>query len=382
MAKQIVLAKKQLTPNQFGLNMTPVDAATLLRKVNTTLKSMLAGGKISKGVFTICDDIMKQSNKGLKSFNISFDSLVTLKEVGIIVSDFGEVSGALYMLKYTGTPYVKVKFPVIANEKLIDYILIDEDGFEHPFSAKAGAGGKPSITAVTPLIRKMKSLKGKPKKAAEVILAIGIEEKNEKGGSTGTDLFKGPLIAADILSNEIPAYEQLLEVLKNPKLKTGYSSGIPTAEHLDKAMANCGMYPDCVKNYFKPFLNAAKQLGFELKDETSVKRAINLSPYNLPGGKPHRDKRWGLLHYPITANLISWLNKEENEATKLLSKAANSMTVTQIYLDIMPKNKPTSCVYTVKGFSDAKFQFGSPSSTPNPVGNRIGLTMIKEPKKK
>jgi hypothetical protein len=58
------------------------------------------------------------------------------------------------------------------------------------------------------------------------------------------------------------------------------------------------------------------------------------------------------------------------------------MTVTQIYLDIMPKNKPTSCVYTVKGFSDAKFQFGSPSSTPNPVGNRIGLTMIKEPKKK
>jgi hypothetical protein len=382
MAKQIVLAKKQLTPNQFGLNMTPVDAATLLRKVNTTLKSMHAGGKISKGVHTICDDIMKQSNKGLKSFNISFDSWVTLKEVGIIVSDFGEVSGALYMLKYTGTPYVKVKFPVIANEKLIDYILIDDDGFEHPFSAKAGAGGKPSITAVTPLIRKMKTLKGKPKKAAEVILAIGIEEKNEKGGSTGTDLFKGPLIAADILGNEIPAYEQLLEVLKNPKLKTGYSSGIPTAEHLDKAMSNCGMYPDCVKNYFKPFLNAAKQLGFELKDETSVKRAINLSPYNLPGGKPHRDKRWGLLHYPITANLISWLNKEENEATKLLSKAANGMTVTQIYLDIMPKNKPTSCVYTVKGFSDAKFQFGSPSSTPNPVGNRIGLTMIKEPKKK
>jgi hypothetical protein len=382
MATQIVLAKKQLTPNQFGLNMTPVDAATLLRRVNSTLKSMVTRGKMSNNVFMICDEIMKLSNKGMKSFNIAFSELVTPQEVGIIVSDFGEVSGALYMLKYSGTPYVKVKFPVIANEKLIDYILIDKEGFEHPFSAKAGAGGKPSITAVTPNIRTMKALKGKPKKAAEVILAIGVEEKNEKGGSTGTDLFKGPLLAADILGKEIPAYDKLLEVLKNPKLKTGYSSGVPTSEHLDKAMSNAGMYPACVEDYFKPFLNAAKQLGFELKDETSVKRAINLSPYNLPGGKPHRDKRWGLLHYPITANLISWLNKEENEATKLLSKAANSMTVTQIYLDVMPKNKPTSCVYTVKGFSDAKFQFGSPSSTPNPVGNRIGLTMIKEPKKK
>ena len=382
MATQIVLAKKQLTPNQFGLNMTPVDATTLLRRVNSTLKSMVTRGKMSNNVFIICEEIMKLSNKGLKSFNIPFGDMVTPQEVGIIISDFGEVSGALYMLKYSGTPYVKVKFPTIANEKLIDYILIDKEGFEHPFSAKAGAGGKPSITAVTPNIRTMKTLKGKAKKAAEVILAIGVEEKNAKGGSTGTDLFKGPLLAADILGKEIPAYEKLLEVLKNPKLKTGYSSGIPTAEHLDKAMSNAGMYPACVENYFKPFLDAAKQLGFELKDETSVKRAINLSPYNLPGGKPHRDKRWGLLHYPITANLISWLNKEENEATKLLSKAANSITVTQIYLDVTPKNKPTSCVYTVKGFSDAKFQFGSPSSTPNPVGNRIGLTMIKEPKAK
>ena len=184
------------------------------------------------------------------------------------------------------------------------------------------------------------------------------------------------------MGKEIPAYDELLKVLRNPKLKTGYNSGVPTSEHLDNAMANAGLYPACVEKYFKPFLTAAKTLGFELKDETSVKRAINLSPFNLPGGKPHRDKRWGLLHYPITANLISWLNKEENEATKLLSKAANSITVTQIYLDVTPKTKPTACVYTVKGFSDAKFEFGSPSSTPNPVGNRIGLTMIKEPKKK
>jgi len=65
-----------------------------------------------------------------------------------------------------------------------------------------------------------------------------------------------------------------------------------------------------------------------------------------------------------------------------LSKAAKTLTVTQIYLDVSPAKNPKTCVYTFKEFSDAQFQFGSPSSTPNPIGNRIGLTMIKTPTKK
>jgi len=378
----ITLAKKQLTPNQFGLGMSPEDSASLFRKVTAGLKAMHTSKKLSTGVFNVCTEILAHSQKGKKNFDVDFSSWVTPQEVGIIVSDFGEASGALYMLKHSGTKFVKVKFPTLANEKLVDYYLIDGEGIEYPFSAKAGAGGKPSITAVTPIISKMKGLKGKSKLAAEVILAIGIEEKTATGKSTGTDLFKGPLLAAEILSKDIPAYSALIKVLQDKKLKTGYSGGTPTSEHLDAAMANAGMYPSCVETFFKPFMEAAKSKGFELKDETSVKRAVNLSPYGLPGGKPHRDKRWGLLHYPLTANLISWLNNTDNGATDLLSKAAKTLTVTQIYLDVSPAKNPKTCVYTFKEFSDAQFQFGSPSSTPNPIGNRIGLTMIKSPAKK
>lgn len=375
MAKIIILKKKQLTPSALGFTMQPVDAVTLLKRVNLALEKMRKNETMSNGVFEVCNTILQHSNKGKEQFNVNFASWVSPQEVGIITSDFGEISGALYMLRYSGTPYAKVKFPTIANEKLIDYILVGKDGLDYPFSAKAGAGGKPSITAVLPAIRSMK-LSGKMKKAAEVMAAIGIEEKTDRGTSTGTDLFKGPLLAANLLGKEIPAYEELIKVLKNPKLKTGYTGGVPTSEHLDTAVANAGLYPVCADTHFKTFLSAAKRLGFELKDETSVKRAINLSPYGLPGGKPHRDKRWGLLHYPITANLISWLNKKENGATALLSKAANTSAVTQIYFD----STATSVKYTVKKFSDAEFEFGSPSSTPNPVGNRIGLTMLKSPK--
>jgi hypothetical protein len=56
--------------------------------------------------------------------------------------------------------------------------------------------------------------------------------------------------------------------------------------------------------------------------------------------------------------------------------SASTLTVTQIYLDIKQKN----LVYTVKGFSDATFQFGSPSSAPYPTNNRVGFTMIKAPR--
>lgn len=368
-------------PSKFGLSMNPESADSLFRKVNSGLKQLQSTGKISMGVFNICTEILNQSNKGKDKFDVDFSAWVTPQEIGIITSDFGEVAGALYMLRNRDSNFVKVKFPTLANEKLVDYYLADLNDIDYPYSAKAGQGGKPSIIAVVPAIAKMNNLKGKSKLAAEVIMAIGIEEKTSEGKSTGTDLFKGPLLAANILGNEIPSYQELIKVLRNQALKTGYSSGIPTMEHLDNAMANAGLYPHCADTYFKSFLDTAKAMGFFIKDDASVKRAINISPYGLPGGKPHRDRRWGLLHYPITSNLLSWLNDPDNGAKDLLTDAARTLTVTQIYLDVYPKNKPTSCVFTTKQFSEAKFEFRSPSSTPNPTGNRIGLSMIKSPKK-
>jgi hypothetical protein len=82
-----------------------------------------------------------------------------------------------------------------------------------------------------------------------------------------------------------------------------------------------------------------------------------------------------VLHYPITAELVKWLNTDTNHAKELLTMAAQTLTVTQVYLDL----KSNDLKYTVKGFSDAEFQFGSPSSVPRPTNNRIGFTMKKSP---
>jgi hypothetical protein len=91
-----------------------------------------------------------------------------------------------------------------------------------------------------------------------------------------------------------------------------------------------------------------------------------------------KEKIWGILHYPITAELIKWLNNSENGALDVLAAAATTLTVNQIYLDEDSQNFK----YTVKSFFKGQFQFGSPSSMPRPTNNRIGFTMIKEKKPK
>jgi hypothetical protein len=70
---------------------------------------------------------------------------------------------------------------------------------------------------------------------------------------------------------------------------------------------------------------------------------------------------------------MGWLNDPNNGAREVLTMAARTLTVNQIYLDY----KAGNLAYTVHTFSDADFKFHSPSSTPNPVGNRIGMKMIK-----
>jgi len=367
------LAKKQLTPIQFGFNLTPVNSNTLYKQTKERLSLMESRRKISTEVYTVCLYILDESNKGLKTFGVPFDKFVTPQEAGIITSDFGEITGALFMLKQYPKQFVQVKFPTVSNQKLVDYYLIDSTGLDHPFSAKAGKGGKASITAVTPIISKMKNLEGSDLVAAKVLEFVGIEEKTTAGKSTGTDLFKGPLLAAEYLKLE--SYTELVKTVRTATQNTTsvykYTSGIPTENQLLETIDQAGKWPDASKK-IKPFLDAAKKLGFELKDETAVARAVNRGA----DFKPHRDKPWGILHYPITANLIQWLNNPENGATKLLNKAAQTMNVTQVRLYSKPSSsRPASCEYVVSKFAESSFEFGSPSSTPNPVGNRIGLTM-------
>jgi hypothetical protein len=345
MVKQLV-TDKQLIPGKFGLDSKTVTPAIL----ESTIKQQLKAMKLAPVVVEYCTELMNNSKSGKSTFKVnSFN--IPEKDVRIILKDFGELTGALYMLKTT--KYDKVEFPT-GNEKLIDYTLVGKQGKVIRVSAKSGEGGKPSITSVMPIISqlsKSNKIQGAELKAAKVLELISTDKKN--------GLYFGPLDAAAYLKT--PGYTALIAVLK--KLKV-YGSGVPTAEQLENAVNAAGSY----KNVLKVFDDFFIKSGYKANINHTVMQRVLADKSK---------KKYGILHYPITAELVKWLSTDKNGSKSLLTKAANTLNVTQVYLDLKAELH-----YTVMTFSDAQFTFGSPSSVPYPTNNRIGFKMIKPPKAK
>jgi hypothetical protein len=341
--------KKALTPSKFLLStMKALTSSQIAEKFNAKIDSI----DITPAVKNACVYTIKKSAAGQQTFKAEFTGL-SPQDIGIITSDFGEISGCLYMLN-SNKKYTHANFPTDENEQLVDYYLV-RDGIDEKVSAKAGEGGAPAIKAVESALNAIdpKTLSTKKLKALTVLKLI-IE---------GT-LYGGVLEAAKYLG--LPGYKALTVILANPKLKTGYSGNtIPSQEVLIKAVNAGGSLDSCLKLFNSLFVAANFKLGGDA-GFTKMKSVFD-------GTAGSRYKKWGILHFPITSEVMGWLNTSDNEARELLTLAARTLTVNQIYLDYRGGN----LTYTLHTFSDADFKFHSPSSTPNPVGNRIGMKMIK-----
>lgn len=343
MGKYMPVTDKQLIPSKFGFDNKTVTKSVIISDVKRDLKEIVG----DKNAINFCNYLLKKSADGYSQIDKPKTELST-QEINIILKDFGEITGAVYLMS-SNTSYKSVKFPAGA-EKLIDYTMITEDGTEEKFSAKAGQGGKPSIVSIMPIIDKMPDSKmsASEKKAKTVLKHLATEEKN--------GLFYGPLYAAKYLNTS--GYKGLISLLKSLKIEV--SGGIPTPQQLEQAVKSVKTF-DNMKKKFKIYFAEA---GYMMNE--SVTRRLFETPSSS-------EKIWGILHYPITAELVKWLNNDSNSAKKLLTKAASGLSVNQIYLDTTSNYYK----YTVKSFSKASFQFGTPSSMPRPINNRIGFTMIK-----
>lgn len=363
MASPANVPKKALTPKKMGLNIAPVSADEIIKTSKSALKSLVKSKVITPRVQEFCSDILDSSDSGETTFNPGFTA-IDPKDLGVIISDFGEVAGAVYVLRKYRSDYSHAKFPTDENEKLIDYYLVDrKTKDDHPFSAKAGQGGAPAITSVKKeleMLNERNMITGKLVKALKVLELLSIEKQ---AGESESANFRGVILASQYLDSH--AWKELIKILKIPELKSGYTSGLPKLEHLEAAVAAAGKYPGCMK-YFRPLLDAAQMK--EKPDSTEV--AIN-----SPGSSK---SPWGILHFPLTSDLIRWLNNDDNGARQLLVMAARMKNINQVYLDVSgSKSKPSGLKYSLKKFGDAEFEFRSPSSIPYPIVNRIGFTMIK-----
>lgn len=344
------IAKKSLTPSGLKFDSRSTYSA---KKMYDEATQKIKKFKTTPAIKEACLNILNNSIKGKQSFPKMFTG-VSQEDIGIITSDFGEVSGPIYLMSKYPQKYKSVRFPT-ANEKLIDFILITAEGGEEKFSAKAGQGGKPSITSVMPIIEE-KIRKGKiNRKFSKPAKVLSILSSNEKDA-----LYWGPLKAARFL--ETPGYAGLIKTLKKLRVKDLQTTQAPTSQQLEEAVNNAGSFKSCMVQ-FNDFFKSSKYTEINL----DVTKRLIETP------RAGKEKKWGILHYPITAELIRWLNDDKNNAKELLTLAAKELSVTQIYMDVYAND----IRYSIKEFKEASFKFGSPSSAPRPTNNRIGFTMKK-----
>ena len=88
------IKKKLLTPAKFNLNtMKPLTSANIIKAVNAKIGSL----PISPAAKIACKNLVQKSASGTATFDANFNGL-TGADIGVITSDFGEVTGAIYML--------------------------------------------------------------------------------------------------------------------------------------------------------------------------------------------------------------------------------------------------------------------------------------------
>ena len=148
MASQV--KNKQLIPTAFGL----ADGSEIsLDAMTAAVKSKLKTIGITPAVQEVCMHLYNHALDGKDTFAANPMTL-SKEDYNIVIKDFGEITGAAWLLTSHAKKYKGVKFP-IGNEKLIDYVLVTKQKIEEKFSAKAGQGGKPSITSLMPVIEEL-----------------------------------------------------------------------------------------------------------------------------------------------------------------------------------------------------------------------------------
>lgn len=405
--------KKQLGPAAFGLaDAVPRTRDEILSAVRSGLKTVGRLGTQDPKTYPgyaprlvdACRIVLDASghdgapNQPLSVSGATWPDGLTDADLAIVGSDFGEVSGAVFVLSSSqlttrrdgeSVPlrFVRVYFPSSASNKLVDYVAITEDHEHYNISAKYVKGGAPSISAIQTIIngwlsqpnwRDLAQLgvaRETHLNAVSVMSLLGLERNR----LYGSDLFRGPIEAAQFLSVTDPssrpgrAYRALESALRRvPGGDSWELSGKLAMSPSDMQAVVQGLVPSnptfetvwpVLVEWLTPYWRAA---GIDGK--------FNLDAIARGWARPG-NPRFGPLHFPLTYALLAWLNDPRNGALDVLTAAARTLNVCQVRLMNLRSAPTTGLVYRWEPFYEHTFEFWSPSHTVLPLNNRMGFRL-------
>lgn len=409
--------KKQLTPSKLGLaDEQPYTRRQLLSRVPLVLDKFSRLGRTQAASYPgyaprmidACRLLLKSSSMGgTPNTPLSFPARswpkgITPEELTTIGVDFGEVSGALYLLSTkqitikrgnTTIPlqFKHVIFPSNPANKLVDFVAVTTDDEHYKISSKYKKGGAPALSAVEHVIqkwlrqtnwanltRKVGLRRDTHLTALSVMNLLGIERENPVEGMS--DLFSGPLEAAQFLSLVDPssrpakAYTALEAALAaTPDGKNWANPVAMSVYDMEEIVAALGHSETTDKDIDALWKKMEKWLT-PYWTNAGIVGKFKIDKIKSGWTNP-KNSRIGPLHFPITYALLGWLNDPANGALDVLTAGARTLQVCQLRLMNLQNAPSTGVVYRWEPFKENNFEFWSPSHAVLPLNNRMGFRL-------
>ena len=296
---------------------------------------------------------LKINEKFTKTFKGPDDYDIGNGDLKILSKNFGEIIGALYILK-TNKKIQKIYFPENISEGLYDFIGIDDRGVQTYFSSKAGGGSSTSLENLNFIMKQFKdnSLVLKHKNEMETINSL----MNDKGRTTIKNII-------EFFKNNFP---EKVSTILNILSSTGISITKMDVGSLDKWFLEVQS-----KTKSKKFIYIMEKIYTEvLGDAGRVPRSTKAVLEFM-----HKSKRKtfnaGYLIYPMGSYIVSFLNSNDKYVTALNLITGFGSYISQVNVDI-GKNEMKIGIST---FSKSEFRFSYNGMSKSPGNRPIGFKM-------
>lgn len=314
---------KEFTPDALGFAGKRYTSKQLYDKLCDVVKTHPKFDKVGAFMLSLIESSWKDTN------TLDFGDSVSSSDIAKIAKDFGELTGALWLMntKYKG----KVFFPLASNEPLIDYIIETKNG-DKKISAKAGKGAPPSINVVADQLKSGNiKISTAEKKYAQVIIDIA-----------ESSTIDGILKASETYNT--PGYKEAKKLLKKV-----------TRDNIEEYL-----------NYYGNWNDAKEALA---KFHKSMNRSVSDMMWDRIYGNT-KQRKDGIMISPMGYHLVDQLNKDKG-LTDLLNKVLSSLTVEQLYL--LTNGKTLN--YKLVPFKEGKFVFHYNANAGNPSLKKISFKM-------
>ena len=355
---------KEFTPDKMNLGGEEFSSASdLVSTVGRRLKSSY-GGKEYKEIHRYLGEFVKLISgetltegkvarfqrvyKTKKKFNIASS------DIKILSKNFGEVLGALYILK-TNKKMKVVGFPGAMNEGLYDFYGRDKNGRVHYYSVKAAGGSSTSLNNINFIKKHFSENNTFVQQRMDELKAID-RLINYPGKNTVDNIL-------DFFQSEFPGKtKQIRKIMgASAKLKTLSKAGL--VGWIRKSRDHSA------DDYHKALEKVYSEVLGDLGQSPKASHKALSDMFDNPTDKEYDG---GFLVYPLGSYIVKYLNSKQEYVDALNMLVGHGNFVSQVTVDMTQKE---TTIQIIK-FSKNQFRFSYNGGSKYPGNRPIGFKEI------